>query len=258
MTVIQYPVGKYEILKNYESQSDTSTDQYIIQISRFDPAKGIMNALEAYKKFHSQLSKLHPKRKVPKLLICGNGSIDDPDGFIVYDAALRYITNSMSYLADMICIMRLSPSDQILNTLLSKAHIVLQLSSQEGFEVKVSEALHKGKPVIATRAGGIPLQLDHGRTGYLVDVGDTDSVAQYMLDLWTDHDLYDRMSANSSRYACDEISTVGNALNWLFLSCKLSRGETLQLNQRWIQDLARMDVGRQYDATEKRLKRSVA
>lgn len=257
MNLIQYPAGKYEILKIQQSQSDASTDQYIIQISRFDPSKGIMHALEAYKKFHRQLSELYPRRKVPKLLICGNGSIDDPDGSIVYDAALRYIMDSMSYLAGMICVMRLSPSDQILNTLLSKAHIVLQLSSQEGFEVKVSEALHKGKPVIATRAGGIPLQLDHGRTGYLVDVGDTDSVAQYMLDLWTDHNLYDRMSANSSRYACDEISTVGNALNWLFLSCKLSRGETLQLNQRWIQDLARMDFGRQYDAAEKRLKRSI-
>ncbi|KAJ5368974.1 uncharacterized protein N7496_008734 [Penicillium cataractarum] len=183
---------------------------------------------------------------------------DDPDGFIIYDAALRYIANSMPYLSTMISIMRLGPSDQILNTLLSKAHIVLQLSSQEGFEVKVSEALHKGKPVIATRAGGIPLQIDHGTTGYLVDVGDTDSVAQYMLDLWTDDDLYDRMSANSSRHTCDEISTVGNALNWLFLSCKLSRGERLQLNQRWIQDLARMDVGREYNAAEKRLKRSIA
>lgn len=234
-----------------------STDQYIIQVARFDPAKGIIDALVAYEKFHRQLSRLHPEIKAPKLLICGNGSIDDPDGFIVYDAALQHITNNISHLASMICIMRLSPSDQTLNTLLSKVRIVLQLSSQEGFEVKVSEALHKGKPVIATRAGGIPLQLDHGTTGYVVDVGDTDTVAEYLLKLWTDDDLYRRMACSATIGVCDEISTVGNALNWLFLSCKLCEGETIQLNQEWIQDLARRDLGLRYGADEMRLKRSV-
>lgn len=210
-----------------------------------------------YEKFYRQLSELHPEIKAPKLLICGNGSIDDPDGFIVYDTALQHIMNNMSHLAAMICIMRLSPSDQTLNTLLCKAQIVLQLSSEEGFEVKVSEALHKGKPVIATRAGGIPLQLDHGRTGYLVDVGDTDTVAEYLLKLSTGDDLYRSMACSAATGVCDEISTVGNALNWLFLSCKLCEGETIQLNQEWIQDLARRDLDLRYGADEMRLKRSV-
>jgi glycosyltransferase involved in cell wall biosynthesis len=85
--------------------------------------------------------------------------------------------------------MRLGPFDQTLNTLLSNSRIVLQLSSEEGFEVKVSEALHKGKPVITTRTGRIPLQLDHGKTGYLVNVGDTETVSQHLLNLWTDRDM---------------------------------------------------------------------
>jgi glycosyltransferase involved in cell wall biosynthesis len=226
-----------------------------VQIARFDPAKGILNALDAYEKFHMQLSTLHPEMMIPKLLICGHGSIDDPDGSLVHDAALQHIENAMPHLASRICVMRLGPSDQILNTILSKAWIVLQLSSQEGFEVKVSEALHKGKPVIATRAGGIPLQLDHGRSGYLVDVGDTDAVTRHLLDLWTDHDLYNRMSAYSLVQISDEISTVGNALNWLFLSCKLSQGERVKPHQEWIQDLARRDLGQSYTTADGKLKR---
>lgn len=204
-----------------------------------------------------QLSTLHPEISIPKLLICGHGSIDDPDGSIVHDAVLQHMKNAMPHLTAKICVMRLGPSDQILNTILSKARIVLQLSSQEGFEVKVSEALHKGKPIIATRAGGIPLQVEHGRSGYLVDVGDTDAVTRHLLDLWTDHDLYNRMSAYSLVQVSDEFSTVGNALNWLFLSCKLSQGGGVQPYQEWIQDLARRDIGQPYTAADGKLKRSL-
>jgi glycosyltransferase involved in cell wall biosynthesis len=103
--------------------------------------------------------------KIPKLVICGHGSIDDPNGSIVYDAVLRHMENVMPHLTAMIYVLRLGPSDQILNALLSKSRIVLQLSSREGFEVTVSEAVHKGKPIIATWAGGIPLQIDHERNG---------------------------------------------------------------------------------------------
>jgi glycosyltransferase involved in cell wall biosynthesis len=42
---------------------------------------------------------------------------------------------------------------------MANSKIALQLSSREGFEVKVSEALHAGRPVITTRSGGIPLQV---------------------------------------------------------------------------------------------------
>jgi glycosyltransferase involved in cell wall biosynthesis len=54
---------------------------------------------------------------------------------------------------------------------ISNAKVALQLSTREGFEVKVSEALHKGIPVVTTKAGGIPLQVEHGKNGYLVDPG---------------------------------------------------------------------------------------
>lgn len=56
--------------------------------------------------------------------------------------------------------------------LLRQARVAWQLSIREGFEVKVTEALLKGTPVIATKAGGIPLQVRDGETGFLVEIGD--------------------------------------------------------------------------------------
>jgi trehalose synthase len=47
--------------------------------------------------------------------------------------------------------------------------VVIQKSIREGFGLVVTEALWKGKPVIGGNAGGIPLQVIDGETGFLVD-----------------------------------------------------------------------------------------
>jgi len=46
---------------------------------------------------------------------------------------------------------------------------VVQQSTRAGFGLVVAEALWKGKPVVGGNAGGIPLQVLDGETGFLVD-----------------------------------------------------------------------------------------
>lgn len=233
-------------------------DQYLVQVARFDPSKGIIDVLKSYTEFRHLLTQRSSKARAPKLLICGHGSVDDPDGSLVYDDLLKWIRQNASTLSNDITVMRLGPSDQVLNTLLSNATIVLQLSECEGFEVKVSEAIHKGKPIIATRAGGIPLQVEDQVNGFLVDVGDVQSVAYHLLRLWTDSDLYGRISTSHSAYrVSDEVSTVGQALNWFYLSSLLSQNTGLKPNGRWIHDLARESLGQVYAKADGKLKRTV-
>ena len=59
-------------------------------------------------------------------------------------------------------------SDRDINALQRVADVVLQKSLKEGFGLTVSEAMWKGKPVVGGAAGGIPLQIIHGVTGFLV------------------------------------------------------------------------------------------
>jgi glycosyltransferase involved in cell wall biosynthesis len=151
--------------------------------------------------------------------------------------------------------MRLPPNDQLLNTLLSASHIVLQLSTREGFEVKVSEALHKGKPVIATNCGGIPLQVQHEKNGFLVEPHDWHAVAAHLLELWTNEELYEEMSAYAKHSVSDEVGTVGNALSWLYLADKWANGKGIEPNEKWVNDLARGEVGIPYTEKENRLPR---
>lgn len=213
--------------------------------------------LISYEKFYNKLVAEAPNMVPPKLVICGHGSVDDPDGGHIYDEVIDYLDTKVPDIRHLICALRVRPCDQVLNAILSKATVALQLSTSEGFEVKVSEAIHKGKPVIATRAGGIPLQVEHGKNGFLVDVGDTDAVAQRLFELWTDHDLYHRMSKYGIRNVSDEVSTVGNALAWFYLSAKLSRGESVRPNGRWIDDMAFEELGLPNKDHKLRLKRAV-
>jgi glycosyltransferase involved in cell wall biosynthesis len=183
--------------------------------------------------------------------------VDDPDGTVIYDSALRYLREDLPELTDNVCIIRLGPTDQVLNALLSKAKIALQLSSREGFEVKVSEAIHKGKPVIASLAGGIPLQIKHGVNGFLVEVGDTDAVAEHLYELWTNHDLYKQMSHAAMNTVSDELSTVGSALGWFYIASEATKGKAVKPNEAWINDLARKVAGQPYQKGENKLKRAV-
>ncbi|EXJ59511.1 uncharacterized protein A1O5_12136 [Cladophialophora psammophila CBS 110553] len=231
---------------------------YIAQIARFDPSKGIPEVVRSYGKLRRQYMKEEAIEKQPQLIICGDGSIDDPDGAKSYDQTIELISREFPELKKDIVVIRFGPIDQMPNAILSKASVVLQLSSREGFEVKVSEALRKGKPVIATNTGGIPLQIEHGKSGFLVPRGDIEAVAKYLHGLFTDEELYSRMSNYATNHISDEVHTVGNALAWTYLVAAVAADREFQPNQRWINDLAREGAGVPYTEDEPRLPRHLS
>lgn len=235
---------------------DYCNRRYIVQIARFDPAKGIPDVLAAYAELRREYMKDMPTKDVPQLVIAGHGAIDDPDAKEIYAQTILEIENKYQDLKGDIVVMRLGPSDQMLNALLSCAYVVLQLSTREGFEVKVSEALHKGVPIITTKAGGIPLQVRHGKSGFLVESGDYKAVANHLYHLFTDRKTYEDMSSYANAYVSDEVSTVGNALCWLYLADMLTtKGAKVEPNSAWVNDMAREHAGVPYEDGETRLPR---
>ncbi|KAJ4992985.1 glycosyl transferase group 1 [Stagonosporopsis vannaccii] len=226
--------------------------KYITQIARFDPAKGIPDVLASYAVLRREYMKDKPIEEVPQLVIAGHGAIDDPDATGIFDETEEQLNELYADIKDDVIVMRIGPVDQLLNVLMANAHVALQLSTREGFEVKVSEALHHGVPVIATRRGGIPLQVEHGKSGFLVDVGEHDAVANYLNHLFTDDKAYTRMADYAANHVSDEVSTVGNALAWLYLADELANGQKkVEPNSRWINDMAREKAGFPYKAAEK-------
>jgi len=220
---------------------------YIVQIARFDPSKGIPVVLAAYAALRRDYMSDVPCSKTPQLVIAGHGAVDDPDGAMIHDQTLSLLENEYADMKDDVIVMRVGPTDQILNMLMRNAHVALQLSTREGFEIKVSEALHHGIPIIASKAGGIPLQVRHGQSGFLVEPGEHADAARYLHQLFTDGDKYKCMSEFAKTNVADEVSTVGNALNWMFLAEKLAKGGKVVPNSRWVQDMAMEEAGVLYE-----------
>jgi glycosyltransferase involved in cell wall biosynthesis len=74
------------------------------------------------------------------------------------------------------------------------ADIVCQFSRwEEVFGWMIAEAMAHGKPVVATRVGGIPELINGGRSGFLVDRGDTAAMSKRILTLLGDPALRARM-----------------------------------------------------------------
>ncbi|KAK9763260.1 hypothetical protein K7432_010233 [Basidiobolus ranarum] len=206
---------------------------YIIQVARFDPSKGIPDVLEAYKLLRDRL-KAANKRPTPQLVICGHGSVDDPDGAIIYQQVLDLLAEDRYVdLANDVCVVRVPGSDQLLNSILRGAHIALQLSHREGFEVKVTEALAKGVPVVAYNTGGIPLQIVDGRTGYLVEALNVEKVVDKMFDLFTNQELYRTMSEHARKEAKQEYFTQFNTANWLYAILEVLKHDDVSNGKCW-------------------------
>lgn len=70
----------------------------------------------------------------------------------------------------------------------SAADAVAVTSRWEGLPLVTLEAMRAGLPVVGYDVGGLPEQIDHGVTGYLVESGDHDAMAGRLRELSCDPD----------------------------------------------------------------------
>lgn len=128
----------------------------LLQVSRFDRFKdpiGVINAYKIVKKYNECI-----------LILAGSPATDDPEGEVILHEVKEYAGNDPD-----IHILLLPPDNhKEINALQRMADVILQKSIKEGFGLTVSEAMWKEKPVIGGAVGGIPLQIVHGVTGFVV------------------------------------------------------------------------------------------
>ena len=140
-----------ETLKFYGIKNDKPI---ITQISRFDALKDPLGVIEAYKQV---------KRYVDcQLILAGGTASDDPESA----DALQKVQQRAEDNPD-IHILLLPQNDIHINALQRASTVIIQKSLREGFGLTVTEALLKGKPIVASAVGGIPLQIKHKYHGLL-------------------------------------------------------------------------------------------
>jgi trehalose synthase len=131
----------------------------ITQVSRFDPWKDPLGVIAAYRLVKEEAPDL-------QLALVGSMALDDPEGWEVY----REIQEAAKSDPHIHLFTNLTGVGNVeVNAFQRLSEVVIQKSIREGFGLVVSEALWKDTPVVAGRAGGIPLQLQDGTGGFLVD-----------------------------------------------------------------------------------------
>ena len=95
--------------------------------------------------------------------------------------------------------------------ILAMSDVFLLPSESESFGLAALEAMASYVPVVATNSGGIPEVIDHGHSGFLEAVGDTEAMARDVLEILTTPGLRDAMGqrarAKAEQFA---MAPVGN------------------------------------------------
>src|SRR5512138_2632318 len=175
----------------------------LTQISRFDRLKDPVGVIQAYK--------LAKKYVDCQLVLAGGGASDDPEGAIV----LQEVMDAAGEDPDII-ILNLPPWSALeINALQRISTIVIQKSLKEGFGLTVTEALWKGKPVIAGAVGGIPTQVIHKLTGVLVH--SVEGCAYQIRYLLTHPEFAAQLGRNGLEHAKENFLITVNMKRWLLL-----------------------------------------
>ena len=131
---------------------------FLLQVSRFDPWKDPLGVIDVYRAV---------KEEVPEvqLVLIGSMAHDDPEGWEYWNKTVNYADSDR----DIFLFSNLTNVGAIeVNAFQSIADVVIQKSIREGFGLVVAEALWKARPMVASRVGGIPMQVAPGG-GILVD-----------------------------------------------------------------------------------------
>lgn len=148
----------------------------VLFVGRLERVKGVEVLLEAIPQVLVRISSV-------RFVIVG-GSRRAPTG-VPYQAYLqeklvKYIPTGQVDITGFV-------DNETLEDYYAQAHIgIVPSLLYESFSYTVAQAMMRGLPVIASRIGGIPETLDHGRCGVLVEPNDPQALADAIIDLAQD------------------------------------------------------------------------
>jgi N-acetyl-alpha-D-glucosaminyl L-malate synthase BshA len=148
-------------------------EHILMHLSNFRPVKRVTDAIEILDRV---------RKKIPsKLVLIGDG----PDrSRAEWLAAQKGIQHDVIFLGKQ---------DEVYE-ILPLADIMLMPSQLESFGLAALEAMACNVVPIATRVGGVPEVIEHGKSGFLADVGDVDTMAKYAVELLSDESALQEMA----------------------------------------------------------------
>ena len=202
-----------DVISKYLKKNGIPVDKPLLtQISRFDKWKDPLGVVEIFKLI---------KDKVDcRLVLCGNMATDDPEGLEIFEK-IKQSAKEFIKAGDIIL---LTVENNILvNALQRSSTVIIQKSLREGFGLTVTEALWKEKPVVASDVGGIPLQIQDGVSGFLLEPHDKDGFAERIVDLLKNPKLAKEMGEKGKERVRKHFLITRMILDYLNLLNELSQ-----------------------------------
>jgi trehalose synthase len=167
----------------------------VLQVSRWAPLKDMAGVLRCT-----------PKLPPDVHLVLAGDEPDNPESLAVLDE-VRSVRAQLSEADRSRTHLVLTPTRDtertalVVNALQRRAEVVLQKSIAEGFGLPVTEAMAKGKAVVAGDVGGLRQQISPGHNGLLVDPRRPDEVVEALDILLREPLLRRRLGNNASESA---------------------------------------------------------
>jgi trehalose synthase len=158
----------------------------LLQVAPFARTKDPMGVIQAYR--------LAKKYVDCRLVLAGGGAADNPEG----SAVLAEVRAAAARDPDIHPLVLPPDAAVEINGLQRAAAIVVQKPLQEDFGLTVAEAMWKGKPVIGSFAGGIPVQIIFEVTGFTVN--SIEGAAFRIRQLLQNPDLMARLGGAAREY----------------------------------------------------------
>lgn len=168
------------IKKQYNIKDD---EKVVIHISNFRKVKRVEDVVHTFKKVKDKVN--------AKLLLVGDG----PESSAIFE-----LVNELGLSESVLFLGR----QKKISDLLSISDLLLLLSEQESFGLVLLEAMFCEVACIGTNVGGIPEVIKHEETGFLVDLGDVDTAANYAIKVLQDEELLASISENALEYVKSE------------------------------------------------------
>ncbi|MBC7327226.1 glycosyltransferase [bacterium] len=162
----------------------TAEEIRLINVGKFKKAKNHLLLIEAF----SRAARINPNLR---LILVGDGRLRKKAEKRVNELGLEGKVSFLGWRSDI-------------PKLLADCDIFVLSSDWEGFGIVLIEAMSAGKPVIATRVGGVPEVVDEGETGILVPPRDPDALAGAILKLAEDGRLREEMGRKGREKAMRE------------------------------------------------------
>ncbi|MBT5875800.1 MAG: N-acetyl-alpha-D-glucosaminyl L-malate synthase BshA [Candidatus Latescibacteria bacterium] len=140
-------------------------EKVLLHVSNLRPVKRVTDVIRMY-------VKVKPKIK-SKLLIVGEGPDRVPAQELAAELGLR---DSVVFLGQQ----------EGIDDILSCADLYLLPSEQESFGLSALEAMSCEVPVVGTNVGGVPELIQHGKNGFITEVGDVDKMAEHAISVLSD------------------------------------------------------------------------